>query len=54
VRAAGKRDLSSGEYPGVCDNTVDDRVGECVVRGAVESGWMRILPERSDDHLSGI
>src|ERR1700675_3632583 len=24
------------------------------VRGAVESGWMWILPERSNDHLPGV
>ena len=51
--AAGEPDVLDGGDD-VCGDADDDGVSELVVRGAVEPGWLRILPERSNDDLSGI
>ena len=52
--AACEPDMPDGSARDVCDDADDDGFGKCVVRGAVESGWMRVLPERDDDDLSRI
>ena len=51
--AAGEPDVPDGGDD-VCGDADDDGVSERVVRGAVESGWVRILPERSNADLSGL
>ena len=36
------------------DNAVDNRISERVMRGAVESGGLRVLSERDDHNLSRV
>jgi hypothetical protein len=52
--SAGEPLLSGGSTWYVRDDTVDLRDCKCVVRSAVKFSWMRILPERDDDDLSGV
>src|SRR5215471_16938619 len=54
VRAASESAMPDSSTRDVRDDTDDDGSSECVVRGAVESGWMWILPERDDDDLSRV
>ena len=54
MRAASEPDMPDDIAWDVRDDTDDDRSSERVVRGAVESAWMRVLPERDDDDLSRI
>lgn len=54
VRAAGESAMSGSGTRAVCNDADDDGFGKRAVRGAVERGWMWVLPERDDDHLSGI
>jgi hypothetical protein len=54
VRAAIQPDLSDSGTESVCGDTDDDRLGQRAVRSAVEHRGMRILPERSDDDMSGL
>jgi len=47
-------DMPDGIAGDICDDADDDGNSERVVRGAVESAWLRVLPERDDDDLSRI
>ena len=52
--AAGEPDLPDGGTGNVCDDADDEWSSERAVRSAVEPGGLRILPERSNEYLSGI
>src|SRR5215831_14620503 len=54
VRATGEPDMPDGIAGDICDDADDDGNSERAVRGAVESAWLRVLPERDDDDLSRI
>jgi hypothetical protein len=54
MRAAGEPAVFECGARNVCDDADDDGSSERVVRGAVESAGMRVLPERDDDDLSRI
>src|SRR5215470_17067278 len=51
MRAAGEPAMPDGSAGDVCDDADDDWISERVVRSAVESAGMRVLPERGDDSL---
>ena len=52
--AAAEPDMHDGGTGNVCDDADNDWGGECAVRGAVEPGGLRVLPERSNADLSGL
>src|SRR5258705_10071028 len=54
MRVADEPAVLYGSAGDGCDHADDDGSSKRVVRGAVESGWMRVLAERDDDHLPGI
>ena len=54
MRAAGEPAMPDGSAWDVCDDADDNGSSERVVRGAVESAGVRVLPERDDDDLSRI
>src|SRR6185295_4519572 len=46
--------MYDGKCADVCDDAWDDRASQRAVRGAIEPGRMRILPERDHDDMSRI
>ena len=51
---AAEPDMPDRGTGNVCSDADDDWHSERAVRSAVEPGGLRILPERSNDDLSGI
>src|SRR5262245_27200573 len=54
MRAARESALPGSDAESVCGDSDDVRPGELAVRSAVEHRRLRLLPERSDDDLSGL
>src|SRR5882672_11289491 len=54
VMPGGDSDVAGERARDGGDDADDDRSSKRVVRGEPESGGMRVLAERDDDHLPGI
>src|ERR1051325_8443506 len=51
---AFESDVHHGRCTDVRSDAERNRAGECNLPGTIEHRWMRVLPERSDDHLPGL